>query len=550
MNISNQKNNVSFKDSIVEFNNLKTSGFSGNVIIQVVGTPGWMLSFSSGRLAGISGGLDALDRWNRSLALASLNVPLDRLVKSNNNEEIFLNSNRLAQEWAVKEVLFDIIQFSQNNGDRLSYQIVPHGNNLKVNSSLPLLDIQILLHEAIQSWQEWEKNGLNEFSPSLFAVIHKPEQVDIFNDNKELVYLISSIDGNRSLRSLAVHHQKKLIDLTISILPLLKTGIIKLTRLPKSVVGIDSYSDEIISPLLISQDRSRADVNHLSVGAKNTEIVPLIACIDDSIAICKSLDKIITDSGYRYIGIQDPLKIIPTLIKNKPSLIFLDLVMPITNGYEVCEQIRKTPCLANIPIIILTGKDSLIDRVRTKFIGVEGFLAKPVQAESILKIVEKHLSKSRSGVMATGRSIESTDPYSSSSPVVRHQQPETSQELPKRILIVDDDDNIREVVSMCLQKLKGWTVSAAASGQEGLESLRADKPDAIVLDLMMPNMDGLTFLRTLRADPTTHLIPVVMLTANRHLPARNVSVELGVENIISKPFVPTTLVQQIDRVLN
>ncbi len=542
MYIPTQKNHISFKELIVELNHLKTNAFSGNVIVQIVGTPGWVLSFSSGRLAAISGGLDKIDRWSRSLALASLNVPLDRLVKSNNNEEIFLNSNKLAQEWAVKEVLFDIIQFSQNNGDRLSYQIVSSGNNIKSNSNFPPLDIQPLLHDAIQAWQEWEKNGLNEFSPSLFAVIHQPDQVSSYNVDRDLEHLISSIDGNRSLRSLAIHHQKKLTDLTISILPLLKAGIVKLNRLPKSVIGIDSYGDEIMSPLSIPEQHSRTDLGNLATSTNNLEVAPLIACIDDSIAVCQSLNRIITDNGYRYLGIQDPLKIIPTLIKNKPSLIFLDLVMPITNGYEVCEQIRKTPCLANIPIIILTGKDGLIDRVRTKFIGVDGFLSKPAKAESILPILEKHLPLNRSTrVVDANQSIEPKDP--------QNQQLDKSKSLPKRILIIDDDDNIREVVSMCLQKLKGWNVSAAASGEEGLHSLRTDKPDAIVLDMMMPNMDGLTFLRTLRADPSTHLIPVVMLTASRHLPARNVSVELGVENIISKPFVPITLVQQIDRVL-
>ena len=80
--------------------------------------------FSAGQLAGISGGIDAIERWERNLALASLNVPLDRLVKSTNHQEVFLNSNKIAQECAIKEVLFDIIQFSQNKGDRLAYRFI------------------------------------------------------------------------------------------------------------------------------------------------------------------------------------------------------------------------------------------------------------------------------------------------------------------------------------------------------------------------------------------------------------------------------------------
>ena len=65
--------------------------------------------------------------------------------------------------------------------------------------------------------------------------------------------------------------------------------------------------------------------------------------------------------------------------------------MPITNGYEVCEQIRKTPSLKHIPVIILTGKDGLIDRMRSKMVGANGFLGKPVEAESVLQMIDKYL---------------------------------------------------------------------------------------------------------------------------------------------------------------
>jgi two-component system, chemotaxis family, response regulator PixG len=85
------------------------------------------------------------------------------------------------------------------------------------------------------------------------------------------------------------------------------------------------------------------------------------------------------------------LRIMPSLIRNKPDFIFLDLLMPITNGYEVCEQIRKTPSLKHIPVIILTGKDGLVDRMRSKMVGATGFLGKPVDADSVLKMLNKYL---------------------------------------------------------------------------------------------------------------------------------------------------------------
>ena len=87
----------------------------------------------------------------------------------------------------------------------------------------------------------------------------------------------------------------------------------------------------------------------------------LIACIDDSISACKSLELFLTQQGYRSYGVQDPLKIMTTLIKHKPDLIFLDLLMPMANGYEICQQIRRTPSLQDVPVVILTEKDGLFD---------------------------------------------------------------------------------------------------------------------------------------------------------------------------------------------
>ena len=531
----NQKTNVSFKDMIVEFNRIKANAFSGNVIIEVEGTPNWMMLFSAGRLAGISGGIDGIDRWKRGLALASANLPLDRLIKSNNNEEVFLNSNKIAQEWAVKEILFDIIQFSQNQGNRLSYQIIPISSGINISSSLPILDIQPLMYETIKAWQQWQKSGLESIPPSLFPVIH-PQLIEQFNNEHDLNYLIDSINGTRSLRSLAIHHRQRLLDLTINLLPLLKVGAIDLVPPPNSNMSTKIYNHSTVTTVVESKN---SHLLNLSASDPNDKPRPLIACIDDSIFVYKSLEKILVDEGYRCIGIQDPLKIIPTLIKNKPDLIFLDLIMPINNGYEVCEQIRKTPSLANTPVIILTGNDGFIDRVRSKFVGANGFMGKPAQAKLVLKTIEKYLDSSKSSKVECLKS----------QPIVTSAQVEIAKDFSKHVLVIDDYDNIREVVSMCLHKLKGWNISTASSGQEGFNRARTNLPDAIILDMMMPNMDGLAFLRHLRADPVTKLIPVLLLTASQYLPARQLLIELGVVDIISKPFAPIQLVQQIDLVL-
>src|SRR6476661_8039317 len=90
----------------------------------------------------------------------------------------------------------------------------------------------------------------------------------------------------------------------------------------------------------------------------------------------------------------------------------------------------------------------------------------------------------------------------------------------RRILVVDDDELILEVAQMSLEMVGGWSVTTAADGQEGLERARADLPDAIVMDVMMPGMDGPTGALALRADPATAGIPIVLLTAKVLAPER------------------------------
>ncbi|NJR32644.1 MAG: response regulator [Chamaesiphon sp. CSU_1_12] len=348
--------------------------------------------------------------------------------------------------------------------------------------------------------------------------------------------MLSSIDGSKSLRSLAIHHQQKLINVAKLLTTSIDSGLITLSLTKQSILEYkDAKEDRLFSEL----DRVEISLPAAQVANQKDRKSPLIACVDDSLSVYKHLEKIILAHGCRSFGVQDPLKIIPSLIKNKPDLIFLDLVMPVMNGYEVCEQIRKTPSLINVPIIILTGNDGLIDRVRTKFVGATGFLSKPIESQSIIKILDKYLdNKSSASVDRIVKSARST-PADIGKPT----------DIAKRVLVIDDDRNIREVVSICLNKLKGWDVLTVSSGQEGLDRICLNHPDAIVLDVMMPEMDGLAFLRHLRANTSTKHIPVILLTANRYLPDKELLTELGVMEVISKPFLPIDLVRKIDLAL-
>lgn len=119
----------------------------------------------------------------------------------------------------------------------------------------------------------------------------------------------------------------------------------------------------------------------------------------------------------------------------------------------------------------------------------------------------------------------------------------------RTILIVDDEDDIREVAQLSLEVVAGWKVLAANSGESAIAMAGAEQPDAILLDVMMPNLDGPSTYVRLQADESTRAIPVIFLTAKVQSSDRERFAELGVRGIIAKPFDPLELAEEVSRTL-
>lgn len=119
----------------------------------------------------------------------------------------------------------------------------------------------------------------------------------------------------------------------------------------------------------------------------------------------------------------------------------------------------------------------------------------------------------------------------------------------QRILLVDDEADIREVAALSLQALGDWRVLSASGGGEAIAIARAERPDVILLDVMMPELDGPTTLELLRADPQTRGIPVIFLTAKAQSADQRGLAQLGASGVLTKPFDPMTLSSEITAIL-
>lgn len=121
--------------------------------------------------------------------------------------------------------------------------------------------------------------------------------------------------------------------------------------------------------------------------------------------------------------------------------------------------------------------------------------------------------------------------------------------LAKSILLIDDEKHLSTVIQACLEKLGGWIVLKASSGSEGLRKANTEQPDAILLDIMMPDIDGVTLLHKLQESPATQYIPVILLTAKVQQNNYKQYSQLPIIGVIAKPFDPLTLAEQVAKAL-
>lgn len=350
----------------------------------------WSLYFHLGHLIGDAGGVHPMRRWLRQLALYCPQVQAESsythrgqkprggdyefLAALLGKREIVRQQMVAAIQGSVAEVLFDILQQEQWLRDRslppLNYTFTPEEK--LYDAPLVFLSPDRCWQQAQQAWQRWCQAGLEDLSPNMAPLIWEREELQ--QQSSPVVYrsLASMVDGKRTLRDLALRLRQEPILLTQSLIPHIRRGWMKMIE----VADLEEVGAKKVSH---------------SSHAQPTTASPLIAYIDDSPRDSQLMGRILTQAGYRYISLQDSVLALPMLIEHKPSLIFLDLVMPIANGYEICAQIRRASVLRDTPAIILTSNDGIVDRVRAKMVRSTDFLAKPIEAHKVLNTVRKYL---------------------------------------------------------------------------------------------------------------------------------------------------------------
>lgn len=367
------------------FNTLKKHQFSGEVKLVSAQTEQWCFYLYLGRLIYATGGEHSVRRWRRNLAAYLPNIATDSQYLEEQIQSIsihnikfcweyellrrWLLNNRADRESVIKmlnsiltEIFFDLNQITE---------VTFHLNcdiSVPISEQIFLLDANQVIVPAWQQWQSWVNLRLGDRSPNKTPVIRSSEQLQQKISPKTYNAFTRLFNGRNSLRDLSVKLKRDLNQFSSSLLPYIQEGYIDL-------VSVADLPSPISIPTII----------------QTQEKTIVIACIDDSPLICETMATIFKKSGYQFVGITEPIKAIAKILATKPDVIFLDLVMPNTNGYEICASLRKLSMFRQTPIIIITSNDGMIERVRTKMIGASDFIGKPINAEEVLNLVTKHL---------------------------------------------------------------------------------------------------------------------------------------------------------------
>ncbi len=370
-----------------ELSEIKHQHFSGQILLTSSLGREWCLYVYLGRILYATGGSHPIRRWVRNATImgvdastaedlqarieALTNVSALTVAELTSCWEYYLLVNWAKQgritrdgliehiQTTIVEVLFDVVQ-----AEAVSYQQVAQD---PLSPQLTLIDLDRALGIAVQKQQQWQQAGLGDISPdrSIKIVAQKEFQKIVSPSAYQALQFV--LNGEQSIREIAAKVRKSPVIIGQSFRAHIASGTLTLVDLP-----------DFDSPIA----KSKYPLGHKA---------PLIVCIDDSPFVCDRLEQIFQQEGYQFISVMDSLKAIPIVVAKKPDLIFLDLVMPNANGYEICSRLRKIGAFQQIPIVILTGNDGVIDRVRAKVVGATDFLTKPVQSELVLEIAQKYL---------------------------------------------------------------------------------------------------------------------------------------------------------------
>ena len=350
----------------------------------------WELQFIQGQLLYAIGYQHRVRRWSRALQQhcpqleiepmsLPVNEPWEYQVLNQGFTQKKLNTNQVKSviRTTAQEIFFDVARYPCLQAQWQPSLDIDIGQiqEIHLNCLLGPDDVQKLIIRGIKLWQKWQEMGLHYIYPDQSPTLINRKKLQEKISSQSFLSLNNLFNGNQTIWDLAVNRKQSVLGLTRTLHHFIKTGKITLT-----------VPADFPSPL--------EQLWLVTSALEKRRKQPVIACIDDSPMVSAKLEQILKPAGFKVLKINAPMQGVATLAEEKPDLIFLDVVMPQTNGYNVCSFLRQSSLFRETPIIILTSQNGLIDRTKAKLNGASDFLSKPPEHTKVIEIVHKYLKYS------------------------------------------------------------------------------------------------------------------------------------------------------------
>ncbi|NEQ97142.1 MAG: response regulator [Cyanothece sp. SIO2G6] len=315
---------------------------------------------------------DYLQRYDRTHCLDEVSAPAIATINAPEYGHLWsLIENKLLPpqhgkaivEGMIRETLFDLLGLHQ--GSFIFETSAP--------LSPPLVNIEFsaLVGDTMKQMQAWKQ---------LHPHIQSPDQCPSIDNHATLRTALKSstyqtlrqwTENSASIRQLARYLNRDVLSVAKALYPYVRQGIVQMSP-PKHLnqnAPNHSQDDQTLTP----------------------QAPPRIVCIDDGIACRQTVEAMLQPRGYNVTTIASPLDALKAVFQIKPHLILCDIAMPELNGYELCAMLRKATVFRQIPIVMLTGKDGFIDRVKARMVRADDYLTKPFSDQELFTVVERYI---------------------------------------------------------------------------------------------------------------------------------------------------------------
>ncbi|MGB7250560.1 MAG: response regulator [Phormidesmis sp.] len=329
---------------------------------------------------------------------------------------------KLILRMVLQECLFELMYDPEAESEWHPYHM--EASSAYRSAALSISEVRRVWHKTQSLYQNWQDNWLGDLRLSASPVL-SPEISSSEADQENAAQSLLAdwpptskryLKGDAELWDLLQNVEPSLPKLSKRLLSMIKAEAIEFREIEDLPLPIDDLAaqnlatqnpaaqssttrlqrpaDTVVSSSSqrMPLDTTRRAASALVASTSSESSQPkLVACIDDSPVLTQLLKKILTSAGYRTLSIPEPMRGFSKLIEHRPDLILLDLMLPNADGYSICKFLRETPAFEKTPIIILTGQDSNLDRLRARLAGATEFLTKPPQAEMLLEMIKSLL---------------------------------------------------------------------------------------------------------------------------------------------------------------